>query len=210
MSARPFPPTHLKPDEGVYVEGSQFAPAPDVWDWIHNNIIDPSGSIHNPDHEHLMGQTEIAVMWSSEPFIKQGRRVLGQCESVAFRAGGWQKLRQERQMLDWFGYVPKFLITLAASYCFECSDSDFCALVEHELYHIAQAVNEFDMPKFNKQTGQAILTMRGHDVEEFKGVVRRYGASEDVQMLVDVANNPPEVSRADIAHSCGTCLLRLA
>ena len=39
--------------------------------------------------------------------------------------------------------------------------------------------------KFNKDTGQPVLTLRGHDVEEFTGVVRRYGASKEVQELVD-------------------------
>ncbi len=38
------------------------------------------------------------------------------------------------------------------------------------------------------------LEMRGHDVEEFVGVVRRYAASPDVQALVDAANSPAEVS----------------
>ena len=38
-------------------------------------------------------------------------------------------------MMQWFGRVPAFLITLAADYCAECSDAEFCALVEHELYH---------------------------------------------------------------------------
>lgn len=39
-------------------------------------------------------------------------------------------------MMDWFGDVPAFIITLAADYCARCSDADFCALVEHELCHI--------------------------------------------------------------------------
>jgi hypothetical protein len=52
--------------------------------------------------------------------------------------------------------------------------------------------------------------MRAHDVEEFVGVVRRYGAGEQVQKLVDAAQMPPEVARLDIARSCGTCLLRAA
>ncbi len=208
MFRRPLPPDEWN-KSNHQLEHTDFKPAPEVWDWISNNILDPEGSIHNPDHEHLIGQTSIAVMWASEPFLKQGRLVLGQCEAVAFRAGGWQKGRQERQMLDWFGCIPKFLITLAASYCHQCTDADFCALVEHELYHIGQALDEFGEPKFNRMTGQPVLTMCAHDVEEFVGVVQRYGASEDVQKLVDAANNHPTVSRADIARSCGTCLLRV-
>lgn len=43
------------------------------------------------------------------------------------RAGGWQKARMEQQMHEWFGAVPKFIITLAADYCSQCSDAEFCA-----------------------------------------------------------------------------------
>ncbi|EHU00498.1 hypothetical protein CKS_2618 [Pantoea stewartii subsp. stewartii DC283] len=115
----------------------------------------------------------------------------------------------EQQMYGWFGEVPKFIITLAGDYCSQCTDAEFCALVEHELYHIAQAADEFGAPKFNKE-GQPVLTMRGHDVEEFVGVVRRYGASVEVQELVDAASMPAEVSKINIARSCGTCMMKLA
>ncbi|HHP1741547.1 TPA: putative metallopeptidase, partial [Klebsiella pneumoniae] len=65
-------------------------------------------------------------------------------------------------------------------------------------------------PKFNKETGMPVLKLRGHDVEEFVGVVRRYGASKDVQEMVDAANRPAEVAHIDVARACGTCMLKLA
>ncbi len=111
-------------------------------------------------------------------------------------------------MIDWFGEVPAFLITLAADYCASCSDADFCALVEHELYHIAQKLDAYGAPKFTKD-GLPSLTLRGHDVEEF-GVIRRYGTSPDVQALVDAANKPAEVGKLNISRVCGTCLLKSA
>lgn len=64
-------------------------------------------------------------------------------------------------------------------------------------------------PKFTKE-GMPKLEMRGHDVEEFVGVVRRYGASTQVQELVDAANAPAEVGKLNIARACGTCLLKSA
>jgi hypothetical protein len=112
-------------------------------------------------------------------------------------------------MLDWFGDVPAYIITLAADYCAQCSDADFCALVEHELYHISQATDQYGAPKFT-QEGLPKLEMRGHDVEEFVGVVRRYGASPQVQELVDAANNPAEMGKLNISRACGTCLLKSA
>ncbi len=29
-------------------------------------------------------------------------------------------------MRDWFGEVPAFIMTLAADYCAQCSDEEFC------------------------------------------------------------------------------------
>ena len=206
--SRPMPPKGL----GLFNEGDDypisFAPAPDVADWLFSTIIDPDGELHNEDHRHLI-DADLAVMWAAGGFTKQGRTVVGQAEQVTFRCGPWQKGRQEQQMTQWFGRVPSYLITLDASYCTQCSDADFCALIEHELYHIAQEHDEHGAPKFTKE-GMPKLCMRGHDVEEFVGVVRRYGASLEVQALVDAANNPPEVGKLNISRACGTCLLRSA
>jgi hypothetical protein len=185
-----------------------LAPASDVWQWIAAEILYETGSLYNKEHVHLV-DANICVLWASSGFIKQGRVVLGQAEQLMFRAGGWQKARQEQQMREWFGEEPQFLITLAADYCAQCTDAEFCALVEHELFHITQATDQYGAPKFT-QDGLPKLEMRGHDVEEFIGVVRRYGASNDVQQLIDAASRPPEVAKINIARACGTCLLKSA
>jgi len=205
---RPYPPSSLLELSELSDFGIRLTPAPEVWEWLQAEILADTGSIHNEDHAHLL-DADIRVMWASAAFAKKGRTVVGQAEQVAFRAGGWQKARMEQQMFDWFGCVPTYIITLAADYCAQCSDADFCALVEHELYHIAQAKDQYGAPKFT-QEGLPKLEMRGHDVEEFVGVVRRYGASPAVQELVDAANNPAEVGKMNISRACGTCLLRSA
>lgn len=202
---RPMPP--LDPDETYHLYNRVY-PANDVLEWVSDQILSEDGQLYNPDHFHLI-EADICIMWADTAFTKQGRAVLGQAEQVAMRAGGWQKARMEQQMYEWFGRVPKFIITLAADFCSQCTDVEFCALIEHELYHIAQATDEFGAPKFNKE-GQPVLTMRGHDVEEFVGVVRRYGASTEVQELIDAANTPAEVAHLNIARACGTCMLKLA
>lgn len=183
-------------------------PAPDVWEWIQREILATTGSIHNEEHAHLI-DASVGVMWASSSFAKKGRSVLGQAEQLMIRAGGWQKARQEQQMRDWFGEEPEFLITLAADYCAQCTESEFCALVEHELYHIAHKLDKYGAPAFT-QDGLPKLEMRGHDVEEFVGVVRRYGPSHDVQQLIDAASRPPEVAKINISRACGTCLLKSA
>ena len=205
---RPFPPFSLLELSELSDFGLHLTPAPEVWEWLKTEILADTGSIHNKDHAHLL-DADIRFMWASSSFEKQGRTVLGQAEQVAFRAGGWQKARMEQQMRDWFGEVPAFIITLAADYCAQCSDTDFCALIEHELYHIAQDTNQYGEPAFTKE-GVPKLKLRGHDVEEFVGVVRRYGASPDGRALVDAANSPAEVGKLNIARACGTCLLKSA
>ncbi|PHN79912.1 putative metallopeptidase [Pseudomonas syringae] len=205
---RPYPPASLTQLSDSSDFGLCLTPALNVWEWIQAEILADTGSIHNEDHAHLI-DADIRVMWASSSFEKQGRRVLGQAEQVTFRAGGWQKARMEQQMRNWFGDIPDFIITLAADYCATCSNADFCALVEHELYHLAQATDQYGQPAFTKE-GAPKIKLRGHDVEEFVGVVRRYGASPDVQLLVDAANKPAEVGKLNISRACGTCLLKSA
>lgn len=206
--SRPTPSKSLIELSELTDIGIRLAPAPEVWEWIQAEILADIGSIHNEDHAHLI-DADIAVMWASSGFEKAGRFVLGQAEQVAFRAGGWQKARMEQQMRDWFGDVPTFIITLAADYCSTCSDVEFCALIEHELYHLAQATDKYGQPAFT-QDGGPKLKLQGHDVEEFVGVVRRYGASTEVQAMVDAANKPAEVGKLNISRACGTCLLKSA
>lgn len=206
--SRPRPPDQFRDFQKSPSGAIRLEPAPEVWHWVLAEILVDTGSIHNGDHAHLI-DADIAVMWASSSFEKQGRRVLGQAEQVAFRAGGWQKARMEQQMRDWFGDVPTFIITLAADYCSTCTDVEFCALIEHELYHLAQATDKYGQPAFT-QEGAPKLKLQGHDVEEFVGVVRRYGASTEVQAMVDAANQPAQVGKLNISRACGTCLLKSA
>nr|WP_314877311.1 putative metallopeptidase [uncultured Pseudomonas sp.] len=201
--SRPMPPADLL--ESLWLT---LQPAPDVWEWIQAEILANTGSIHNEEHAHLI-DANVGVLWASSAFAKKGRTVLGQAEQLMIRAGGWQKARQEQQMRDWFGEEPDFLITLAADYCAQCTEAEFCALVEHELYHIGHKLDKYGAPAFGDD-GMPKLEMRGHDVEEFVGVVRRYGPSHDVQQLIDAASRPPEVAKINISRACGTCLLKSA
>lgn len=206
VSMRPMPPAEVLELD----PWGRFVPAPDMWEWVSQNILSNSGAVHNPDHSHL-SDAHVAFLWSSAPCSSKGRQVLGMAEIPAFRCNQWQRARQEQQLREWFGNVPDFVITLDAFYCSQASDIEFLALIEHELYHCAQATDEFGSPRFNKDSGLPVFTMRGHDVEEFVGVVRRYGVtSPELQAMVEAANNMPEVSRLNIARACGTCILKSA
>lgn len=202
MDPRPYPPVDL----------CRIIPAPELFAWVRMHLMTEGMPLYNPDHEHLhhLSWGQVGFLWAPQAFAKGMHFVMGQCEQVMIAAGGWKRERQEQQLTEWFGEVPRFLITIAASHVAECSDAEFCALIEHELYHIAQSVDEFGSPRFSRETGLPLLRLRGHDVEEFHGVVRRYGASDPVATMAQLARQEPEVARASIAQACGTCLLKLA
>ncbi len=201
IPARPVPPMDL----------DRFKPAPEVRAWVEKEILAEDGLLYNPEHAHLI-DADLEFLWAPGGFNKQMRRVIGQAEEVIFRAGGWQKMRQEEQFLTWFDRLPSFVITLDAHYAQQCADVDWCALVEHELYHVAHKKDEFGAPMFSKE-GRPKLALRGHDVEEFVGVVRRYGVGDPggaIAQLARAARNTPDIAPIRIAQACGTCLLRAA
>ncbi len=208
---RPFPPQELI-DKAEEDEAIRLAPAPDLMNWVITNFLTIGGPLHNPDHDHIAellhdNEEFLAFAWASSACVAKKRMVLGQCEKVMFNQGGWKKARQEQQMRDWFGYVPTYLITIDASYCDQATDRDFCALIEHELYHIGVERDEDGEPLYSDMTGLPKHYLAGHDVEEFVGVVKRWGADESVKRLLEVAKQAPFVSDVNISKCCGTCLI---
>lgn len=208
LTNRPAPPAGL-------VEGmdfvSPFAPAHDLLAWARAVFLDERSPLYNREHEHLQ-QAVLGMVWAGVPNASKGRQVLGTAEFVQYAARGnaWQKARAEQQLREWFGEVPDFVLTFDAAYCASCPDAELCALVEHELYHCAQALDDYGAPKFGRD-GLPKFTLRGHDIEQFVGVVRRYGAgAAGVSALVDAGRQPPEIAPVRIAQACGTCLLRAA
>lgn len=189
----------------VDVQG--FAPAPQLRDWAYATFIDDGAVLENPDHAHLR-DADIGFLWAMIDNARRGRMVIGQAEPGTPQGamGKWAKGRAEQQVTEWFGGVPDFIITVHSPWWQQATDAEACALIEHELYHCAQEHDEFGQPKFSRQTGRPVYGMRGHDVEEFIGVARRYGATgAGVRDLVEAVNAGPEIDLAEIAHACGTC-----
>lgn len=208
---RPFPPQELI-DKAEEDEAIRLAPAPDLMNWVTTNFLTIGGPLHNPDHDHIAellhdNEEFLAFAWASSACVAKKRMVLGQCEKVMFNQGGWKKARQEQQMRDWFGFVLTYLITIDASYCDQATDRDFCALIEHELYHIGIERDGDGEIIYSDHTGLPKHYLAGHDVEEFIGVVKRWGANENVKRLIEVAKNPPFVSDLDISKCCGNCVI---
>lgn len=201
MIVRPFPPPELaEPDPIARV----FEPAPDVWAWVLETFVGRGSPLENEDHAHLEA-ADVGVLWTNAPAVSQMRRIAGMAEIPMLRGKPWVKARQEFQLAQWFGDVPDFVLTFDAPFAAGADDATWCALVEHELYHCAQALNEWDVPRFHRD-GTPVYAIRGHDVEQFVEVVRRYGAgAAGVRRMVDAASHPPLVSATMIDFACGTC-----
>ena len=199
---RPRPPAEL-----LDIAGAAFAPAAELSTWAFETFIDEGASLENEEHAHLRF-ADIGFLWTSIGNHRHGRAIVGQCELGSPRAmGRWAKGRLEHQLWEWFGSVPDFVITLFAPYAVTVGDAEFCALVEHELLHAGQERDEFGAPKFRKD-GRPAFAMRGHDVEEFVSIVRRYGvgaAAGDTLALVEAARRGPTIAAASVSQACGTC-----
>lgn len=208
---RPQPPENLLGLDPEF-DPIDFEPAPDLRKWILETFVYEDGPLYNPEHDHIQyfERDFFAVLWASSAFVKAEKYVLGQCERISINAGGWKKARQELQLQNWFGYIPTYMITIDAQYAAEASDADFCALIEHELCHIGVKRDADGNMLVSNMTGMPKHYLRGHDVEEFNTVVERYGASDAVQAMVDLAQQRPTIGKAKIANACGTCLLKLA
>lgn len=208
-STRPKPPKAIV--ERLF--GIRFAPADGLAEWVRKTILEDGAPLYNEEHRHLL-EAEIGFLWASSGYVKNGRRILGMTERVdtLARSHPWANARLEQQLSEWFpdAGALDFVVTLDAQYANDCTDAEFCALLEHELYHCGHATDEFGIPKFSKE-GRPKYAIRGHDVEEFVGVVRRYGVIDTgVEELVKAVAGGPQIAPVRIAQACGTCALRLA
>lgn len=184
-----------------------FRPAPDLAAWMMATFIADGAPLQNDDHQHLQ-EGNIGVLWTTVDNARGGRAIIGQAElgKPAGAMGKWARARAEQQVLEWFGEVPDFVITIFAPYAETCSDAQFMALCEHELSHCGQECNKYGQPKFSRSTGLPVFALRAHDVEEFIGVVRRYGAdAAGVRALIDAAEAGPTIAAAEIDFACGNC-----
>lgn len=204
--SRPYPPKQLL----VTLPEVEFLPAPEITDWIRDVLLSQDSPLFNEDHVHL-DDAQIGCLWTSKYYTKHQREVMGLCEVPNIQGNTWLKGRMEQQLTEWFGGVPDFVLTFYAPFANAITNAEWCRLIEHEVYHCGQQLDDYGMPKFTKE-GVPKFGIRGHDVEEFVGVVRRYGISachESTREFVEAANQDPEIAKIDIASMCGTCLAKV-
>lgn len=203
MARRPLPPQAIFDP----ITAPAFIPGPELSEWAKATFIRPGAPLMNRDHDHL-ADAEIGFLWTSVMATRHMNAIAGQAEIPRFQGSKWSKARQEQQMEAWFGLIPDFVITIDARYAAQCDDVTFCALIEHELYHCGQEIDQYGAPKFSRSTGLPVYAIKGHDVEEFVGVVRRYGvgaAAGQTLALVEAAQRGPEIGKAKATAVCGSC-----
>lgn len=177
-----------------------FAPELDLPEFVQKMFFDETSEFYNEDHLHLHG-ANIGYLWTNVANERQMKQIAATAQIPNINSSKWNKEIFDFQLKSWFGsYDLNFLITIDANFAVLMDDISFCALIEHELYHCAlKGFTREGLPKFG---------IRDHDVTEFVGITRRYGAdvSLNVAQLVEAANSRPLFSAAKVSAVCGNCV----
>jgi hypothetical protein len=197
---RPVPPEELT------APGFKLEPSLELAAWAYQAFINEDAPLCNEDHAHLR-LADIAFLWTNVEYVQDLMPVAGMAEIVKLNGKPWPKAERTDHLCMLHGNIPQARVWLYAPFAAECSDEMFCALVEHELYHLAQKHDKEGEPKFDDED-RPELTARAHDVSEFLGVVRRYGVAAvhpNVKLLVELAQQPAQITAQEIAALCGSC-----
>lgn len=190
--------------------GGSFVPCPKTLEWLRGTFLNEDSPLYNVEHDHL-NSAAIGVLWTNAHNSRHGKQIVGTAEIAKPPASlsKWAKARWEHQMAQWFGDAAlDFVITLYAPYFAGVDELEQYSGAEHELYHCGQALDQFGLPKFSRTTGKPVFAIRGHDVEEFVGIMKRYGATAGAgeSLAFAIASRiTPEITRKDFAGMCGTC-----
>lgn len=203
---KPLPPERL-----LTSLNEEFLPAPEIGEFARDCFLDENSKLFNEDHLHLR-HAKIGYLWTNTQNVRQLRQVVATVEipKPPTQSSAWAKARYRFQLREWFGTDRlDYLITFDAKYMATCERINYLATIDHEFYHCAQKLDMFGNPKFNNETGLPVFGLMGHDVEEFVGIVRRYGAQGGAGMTKDfvaAAKKKPLIGAADVKSVCGNCV----
>lgn len=129
-----------------------------------------------PEQKHLV-ENDITFGWLMriEPKFKGNRTELGSVHETAHMAQGAFKDLFEQLLVGMLGHLPKFVVVINAPWWEQANAHEREALVFHELMHVRQKMDKYGGLKFDKD-GRPVYGCQGHDIEEFRAVVQRYGA----------------------------------
>lgn len=114
-----------------------------------------------PDHADLAG-VDVIYVWRDKATKTRGRTVLGKARKVS----GLHALLA-RDLAD---DAPLFVVEIAQDEWIRLTTKQRYALVDHELSHLRVKIGD---------DGERDLSVRGHDVEEFRAVIERHGLWKD-------------------------------
>lgn len=201
----------LPPDWLLESFDEEFLPAPKIGEFVKETFLNEDSKLFNEDHLHLR-HAKIGYLWTNTSNVRQMRQVMATVEipKPPTQSSAWTKARYRFQLRKWFETDKlDYLITFDAKYMKSCEKINYLATIEHELYHCAQKRDEFGGLRFNNETGLPVFGLMGHDVEEFVGIMRRYGPQGGAGMTKDfvvAAKKKPQIGAADIKSVCGNCV----
>lgn len=147
---------------------NEYKPAPEVAEIARQLIARVT------QHQPLV-DVDITYLFIKDAPKSKGRNVLGRARKVS----GLQAWLGHPDIDPPSAFVEPtdfFVIEISHNTWRDLDDSQRVALVDHELSHCAV--------DYDDETGEPVLKMRTHDVEEFIGVINRNGLwKEDVQQL---------------------------
>lgn len=119
-----------------------------------------------------LGEARIMIVMRTAPKVRNGRDELGSMSLPRFQ-GGLAALGVWL-LAEHFGSYPDYVLTLDNTWWEGSTPEQKEALVFHELMHCEHATDREGELKF-QDDGRPVWAIKGHDIEEFREVVRRYG-----------------------------------
>lgn len=147
--------------------------------------------LRDPHHAHL-AENDITFLWlmRSAQEVKGNRMNLGRVHEVDVKG----RLRDLflQLVVERFGFMPHYIVTIDAQWWLDATPKQREALVWHELCHVKQAIGKDGEPRINKQTGEPVMCLVEHDIEEFNSTVAKYGLwKDDLKQFVAAAQSGP-------------------
>ncbi|MGH3680591.1 MAG: putative metallopeptidase [Natronosporangium sp.] len=115
-------------------------------------------------HKHL-ADVSIRYLWRDKAATSKGNVVLGKARKVSGLSAHLVHLVRKDEPPE---EVEFFVLEIAADIWDTLTEAQQTALVDHELCHFGVEIPE-------KPDKDRRLVLRGHDLEEFAGVVERHG-----------------------------------
>ena len=216
----PAPPQSLLDATWPVKGGGLVAPALDLEAWVQREILAEDRPLSIYEHAHLREHNaRVCFLWTTEVEARQGRRTLGTCQLGRPTGRAWPQAQRRAQLVDWFGAVPDFLIVLDALHASHAlatgRPENLLAVIDHELSHAGIKLDAYGERQFDRVTDEPTWAVMPHPVEEFPGVVRRWGiAATGVGTMAEaidhVRAHGPDIAPASLDGLCGTCRAPLA